>query len=113
MEDILEEIVGEIYDEYDEIEEKYEKIDENTYIFSGSIAIYEVEKILEIQIPEGEYDTLSGYLVELLGKIPGEKEHPVIETEKATYKVEKCKDKRILKVKVCKNNVVKEDAEEE
>ena len=113
MEDILEEIVGEIYDEYDEIEEKYEKIDDNTYIFAGSVAIYEVEKILEIQIPEGEYDTLSGYLVELLGKIPGEKEHPVIETEKATYKVEKCKDKRILKVKVCKNNVVNEDSEEE
>ena len=104
MEDILEEIVGEIYDEYDEIEEKYEKIDENTYMFNGNVAIYEVEKVLGIKIPEGEYDTLSGYLIEELGRIPGEKEKPVIEIKEATYKVEKCKDKRIIKVKVCRNN---------
>lgn len=104
IEDILEEIVGEIYDEYDEIEEKYEKIDENTYMFNGNVAIYEVEKVLGIKIPEGEYDTLSGYLIEELGRIPGEKEKPVIEIKEATYKVEKCKDKRIIKVKVCRNN---------
>ena len=111
IEDILEEIVGEIYDEYDEVIEKYEKIDENTYVFEGSIAVYEVEKVLNIQIPEGEYDTLSGYLIEELGRIPNEKEKPIIETEKATYKVEKCKDKKILKVKVCKNNDVQNEEE--
>ena len=111
IEDILEEIVGEIYDEYDEVIEKYEKIDDNTYIFDGSIAVYEVEKVLDIQIPEGEYDTLSGYLIEELGRIPDEKEKPVIETNKATYKVEKCKDKKILKVKVCKNNDVQNEEE--
>ena len=111
IEDILEEIVGEIYDEYDEVIEKYEKIDENTYVFDGSIAVYEVEKVLDIQIPEGEYDTLSGYLIENLGRIPNEKEKPIIETEKATYKVEKCKDKKILKVKVCKNNEVQNEEE--
>ena len=110
MEDILEEIVGEIYDEYDEVEEKYEKIDENTYRFSGSIAIYEVEKILDISIPEGDYDTLSGYLIEELGRIPDDKEKVIVETEKVTYKIEKCKNKRIIKVKACKNNVV-EDVE--
>lgn len=109
IEDILEEIVGEIYDEYDEVIEKYEKIDENTFIFDGSLAVYEVERVLDIQIPEGEYDTLSGYLIEELGRIPSEKEKPIIETEKATYKVEKCKDKKILKVKVCKNNDVQDD----
>lgn len=103
MEDILEEIVGEIYDEYDEIKEKYEQIDENTFILDGSIALYEAEKILGTKFPEGEYDTLSGYLIEELGRIPNEKEKPVIETEKITFKVEKFQDKRILKVKACKN----------
>ncbi len=103
MEDILEEIVGEIYDEYDEIKEKYEQIDDNTFILDGSIALYEAEKILDTKIPEGEYDTLSGYLIEELGRIPNEKEKPVIETDKITFKVEKFKDKRILKVKACKN----------
>ena len=106
IEDILEEIVGEIYDEYDEIVEKYEKIDENTFILDGGISIYEAEKILKIKIPEGEYDTLSGYLIEELGKIPNEKEKAVIETSEVTYKIEKVKNKRIVKVKACKNNNV-------
>lgn len=106
IEDILEEIVGEIYDEYDEVIEKYTKLDENTFVFDGSIALYEVEKLLNIKIPEGDYETLSGYLIEVLGRIPAENEKPIIETEKITYKVEKCKDKRILKVKACKNNEV-------
>ncbi len=104
MEDILEEIVGEIYDEYDEVPKKFEKLDENTYRLDGSLAIYEVEKILGVQIPEGEYDTLSGYLVEQLGAIPKDKEQHTVETEKVTYYVEKCQDKRIITVKACKNN---------
>ncbi len=68
MEDILEEIVGEIYDEYDNAENLIEKIDENTFVFDGSIAIYEAEDALGIKIEEGEYDTLSGYLVDKLRK---------------------------------------------
>ena len=103
MEDILEEIVGDIYDEYDEIEEQYEKIDDNTFILSGSMTIYDVNKLLESNIPEGDYDTLSGYLQEELGRIPTEEENPIIETEQLTFKIEEYEDKRILKVKVCKN----------
>ena len=103
MEDILEEIVGDIYDEYDEIEEEYEKIDDKTYILSGSMTIYDVNKLLESHIPDGDYDTLSGYLQEELGRIPTEEENPVIETEELTFKIEEYEDRRILKVKVCKN----------
>ena len=103
MEDILEEIVGDIYDEYDEIEEEYEKIDDKTYIISGSMPIYDVNKLLEAHIPEGDYDTVSGYLQEELGRIPTEEEMPVIETKELTCKIEEYEDKRILKVKVCKN----------
>ena len=62
MEDILEELVGEIYDEYDEEEKEFEKIDEYTYILSGSMPIYDVNKILDAEIPEGDYDTISGFL---------------------------------------------------
>lgn len=107
MEDILEEIVGEIYDEYDKEQAKYRKIDENTYLIEGNVAIYDVEKILGIEISEGEYDTLAGYLIEKLGRIPKENEKPVIETKDATYKIEKIKDKKIIEVKACKNkNIV-------
>ena len=52
MEDILEEIVGEIYDEYDEIEDMIKKIDDNTYIFNGNVALYEVEEELEIEMED-------------------------------------------------------------
>ena len=104
MEDILEELVGDIYDEYDKEEKEYEKIDENTYILTGSLPIYDVNKLINAEIPEGDYDTLSGFLQEQLGRIPEDEEKPIIETPKITYKIEKSEDKRILKVKACKNN---------
>ncbi|MBS6251632.1 MAG: HlyC/CorC family transporter [Clostridium sp.] len=105
MEDILEELVGDIYDEYDKEESEYEKIDENTYILSGSMPIFDVNKLLEADIPEGEFDTISGFLQDKLGRIPDDKENPVIETKKVTYKIEKSEDKRIIKIKACKNNI--------
>ena len=104
MEDILEELVGDIYDEYDKEEKEFEKIDENTYIIVGSMPIYDDKKLLNANIPEGDYDTLSGFLQEKLGRIPEEEENPIIETKEVTYKIEKYEDKRILKVKACKNN---------
>ena len=103
MEDILEEIVGDIFDEYDEFEEEYEKIDDKTYIISGKMPIYDVNKLLNSNIPEGDYDTLSGYLQEELGRIPTDEENPIIETKELTFKIEEYEDKRIIKVKVCIN----------
>ena len=114
MEDILEEIVGEIYDEYDEEEIKIEKIDENTYIFDGNVAVYEVEDTLDIEIEEGDYDTLSGYLVEKLGRVPTESDKGVtIETKNAIYKIEDVRDRHIFKVKVCKLETIEKLDENE
>lgn len=113
MEDILEQIVGEIYDEYDEVEKIYEKIDENTYLLNGSMGVSEVEKLLDIKIPEGDYDTISGYLIEELGRIPDEKEKPTIETEDVVYKVQKIEDKRIVMIKACRIPKVEVEEEEE
>lgn len=111
MEDILEEIVGEIYDEYDEVEKIFEKLDENTFRLSGSMSVSDVEKVLDTAIPEGDYDTLSGYLVELLGRIPDDKERSTIETPGVTYKIEKAEDMRIVSVKATK--IVVEEPEDE
>ena len=105
MEDILEELVGDIYDEYDEEEREFEKIDDNTYLLSGSMPIYDVNKILDADIPEGDYDTISGYLQDKLGRVPDDEETPIIDTEKVTYKIEEYEDKRIIKIKACKNNI--------
>ena len=113
MEDILEELVGDIYDEYDKEELEYEKIDDNTYILSGSMTIYDVNKLLKANIPEGDYDTISGFLQDKLKRIPEDEETPVIETKEVTYKIEEYEDKRILKIKACKNNIEEETEEDE
>ena len=113
MEDILEELVGNIFDEYDEVEPDYEKIDDNTFLINGSVSIYDLRKILNIEIPEGDYDTLSGYLTEKLGRIPEDDENPIVETPLVTYKIEEYEDKRIKLVKACKNNVVEKPHNEE
>lgn len=112
MEDILEELVGNIFDEYDDVELDYEKIDDNTFVINGNVSIHDIKKILGVEIPDGEYDTLSGYLIELLGRIPLDNEKPVIETPKVTYKIEEYEDKRIIKVKACKNHELEQNQEE-
>ena len=115
MEDILEELVGNIFDKYDEVEDEYKKIDENTYLVEGSLSLYELKKILKVELPEGDYETLSGYLIEKLGRLPEENEHPIIEDENLTYRIEQYEDKRIQWVKICKNNQEKkeEDSQED
>ena len=113
MEDILEELVGEIYDEYDVVKTPYEKLDENTYIFDGSTSIYDVEKILEVDIPKGDYDTISGYIIDEMGRIPTEEEQPIIDTEDVIYKVEKMEDKRITKIKATKTGQINQEKEQD
>lgn len=113
MEDMIEELVGNIFDEYDDVEKDYEKIDDNTYMINGSVSIFELRKILEVSIPEGDYDTLSGYLIELLGRIPSDDENPEIETKEVTYKITEYEEKRILWVKACKNQVPEENEDDE
>lgn len=112
MEDILEELVGNIFDEYDDEKNDYEKIDDNTYLINGSVSLHELEKILDVGIPEGDYETLSGYLLELLGKLPEDENDTIIETDDVTYKIEEYEDKRIMWVKACKNNA-KEEVDDE
>ena len=72
-----------------------------------------VEKILDIEIPEGDYDTISGYLLEEIGRIPDDKEKVVVETKDVTYKIEKVKEKRIIKIKACKNEPIPESEKDE
>ena len=111
MEDIIEELVGEIFDEYDVVEEEYTIIDENTYIIAGNMTIYDVNKLMNIKIPEGDYDTISGFVLENLGRIPNNNEKPLIETEYGIFKIEEYEERRIIKIKACKNNIV--DSEKE
>jgi putative hemolysin len=102
VEDLLEEIVGSILDEYDEEEYKYEKLDESTYLFDGSISLNQVAELIDVILPVEEYETLSGYVIGQLGQIPEEGEKPVVELDNLVFKVEEIEDKMLSRIKVCK-----------
>ncbi|HZK43742.1 MAG TPA: hemolysin family protein [Syntrophomonadaceae bacterium] len=102
IEDLLEEIVGDIEDEYDNEDNEYEKIDDNTYIFQGMISLDMVEEILEVKLPSDEYDTLSGYIIGQLDRIPIPGENPTVELDNIILKVEEIESKRITKIKSCR-----------
>ncbi len=102
IEDLLEEIVGNIFDENDEEETEFEKVDEDTYLIDGTVAVEDVNKLLGINLPSTRFDTLSGYLVSKLGRIPRAGETPVIEAEKVVFKVEAVEERRITRVKACR-----------
>jgi putative hemolysin len=102
VEDLLEEIVGNIFDEYDEEEPKFERLDESTYLFDGSISLDQVADLINVELPVEDYETLSGYVIGQLGKIPDEGEMPVLEMDNLVFKVEEIEEKMISRIKVCK-----------
>jgi putative hemolysin len=102
IEDLLEEIVGNIFDERDEEVKTFEKLDETTFLIDGSTELEDVNRLLGINLPTEDFDTLSGFLIGELGRIPEENEKPVIELEKVVFKVEEIEERRIRRVKACK-----------
>lgn len=105
-EDVMECIVGNIRDEYDEEEEQVMQIDEKTFTFDGVSDIDDVSEILGVNLPEGDYDTLAGFVINQLGYLPsGNKDKPEVCTyNNLTFTVLDVNDRRIDKIKVEKNN---------
>lgn len=95
IEDLLEAIVGNMQDEYDNEEEEIEQINDTTYQLDGTSDIEEVEEILGIKFPEGDYDTVGGFIMDELGRIPGDDEKPTVEYEGYSFTVEKVDERRI------------------
>lgn len=100
MEDIMEEIVGNIFDEYDlEEEEDICALDENTFSISGKADLSDVAEILGIEFEdEADYDTLGGYLIGRLGRIPEDDEMPEIVLGDWLFQIKQFEEKRIEKV---------------
>ena len=114
MEDILEEIVGEIYDEYDVGNKEYKKVNGNTYILSGSMAIFDVEDLLEIKINQEDFDTLSGYLVDYIGKVPEASDKGTeVDIDNVTYTIIEVKNKHFSKVKAVVHEKKQEEEKDE
>ena len=103
LEDVLEEIVGEITDESDEDETLFRKIDEKTYIFEGKILLNDFFKIIEIEDDpfedvRGESETLAGLLLELTGEIP--QKGQVITYRNFNFRIESADKRRIKEIRV-------------
>jgi putative hemolysin len=102
LEDLIEEIVGNIFDEDEEEEKLFDKLDENTFMINGSASLDEVKDYLDIELPIEEYETLSGFVIGQLGRIPGNEDNPTVEFNGLVFKVEEVEEKRVAKVKVCR-----------
>lgn len=103
MEDLIEEIVGEINDEYDEDERSYVKLAENVYVFEAKTLLSDFYKILKVDPDDfeeaaGDSDTLAGLLLELKGEFPVL--HETLEYRNFRFEVLEMNSRRILKVKV-------------
>jgi CBS domain containing-hemolysin-like protein len=77
LEDVIEEIFGEIADEYDEDEYVEKQLSDNEFILSGRLEIDHLNETYQLNIPEGEYETLSGFIISQTGKIPARQEEIV------------------------------------
>ena len=110
IEDIIEELVGDIEDEYDEEDESIQKLDENTYIFEGVTDIEDVENALEISFPEGDYDTLAGFVISSLGFVPTQNDvDAVVDYSGVVFTVLEVEDRRIEKIKASKSPTLSEN----
>ena len=106
LEDIIEEIVGDLSDEFDETQLSYTKINDNTYIFEGKLNLKDFFKIIDIDESKiakarGEAETLAGFLLELLSNFP--KKGQKILFENYTFIIEQMDKKRIKQIKLIIN----------
>ena len=99
LEDVVEEVMGELSDPYDSEEYSFRKVKDNNFIVEGSIKIYDLEENINAEFPDvREYDTLAGFILDKLGDIP--KVGETVEYEKYSFKVIEVNKNRIDKVEI-------------
>ena len=111
LEDILEEIVGEITDEFDDEDVVFTKLDDENYVFEGKTPLIDVYRIMEIdgsdlEEAKGESDTLAGFIIEQAGKLLQKNEK--VKFNEFTFTVEAADRRKVKQVKISKNIEVEE-----
>ena len=109
MEDILEEIVGNIFDEHDEVEVNITKLSDRVYQVKGLSPLSELEEELGISFEDEDFETLNGYLISKIDRIPDEDAGTVIEENGVTYQILAVEDKTISLVKITLDKPVATD----
>ena len=107
MEDLVEEVMGDIEDEYDNTLPKIKKLDNNTYLIDGLLTIDELNDKLDLNISSDNYETISGLLIDTMGEIPNDHDDRTIEVDNLVFKIESVTKKRIDKIKLYIGSVEK------
>jgi CBS domain containing-hemolysin-like protein len=107
LEDLMEEIIGEVHDEFEKEEKAFDQLEKNIWVVDARQRVSEVNKELRINIPEGQYDTLSGFVFSLLGKLPivGDE----VKYDDISISVERIHKRRITKVKIIKTPKIEKE----
>lgn len=100
LEDIIESIVGNIQDEYDDEDEEIAKINDNTFTVEGTTDLDEIDELIGAEIPEGDYDTVAGFIISQLGYLPKDGDLDCIELDNLKFTVLSVEDRRIAKVRI-------------
>ncbi|WP_238906791.1 hemolysin family protein [Clostridium sp. YIM B02506] len=100
IEDLIEEVMGNINDEDDHEEPHIEKLDNKTYVANGLLSLDDLSDSLHMELEDGYTDTLGGFLINLLGSIPKDGETYNLTYENITFNIEEVKEKRITKVRI-------------
>jgi CBS domain containing-hemolysin-like protein len=111
LEDLLEELVGEITDEYDVEEPELEEIAEGVYRVDGKMAIGEMNEILDTELPDEEWDTVGGLMLGLMGSIPDEGEE--VRFQNLRFTAEKVNGRRIVKILITREEPEPDEPEPE
>ncbi|MEW5950005.1 MAG: hemolysin family protein [Thermodesulfobacteriota bacterium] len=107
IEDILEEIVGEIQDEYDISEKIFEEVDKNTISVDAKIDIEKIEQRFDVEIPEGKYQSVGGFIINLVGRVPAAGEE--ISFGPLRMEIESANERKIDKVKITRTILSKQE----
>jgi magnesium and cobalt exporter, CNNM family len=111
LEDLLEELVGEITDEYDTEEPELEQVADDMYRVDGKLSIDELNEILDVQLPDEEWDTVGGLMLGLMGEIPDEGEE--VTFQNLRFKAERVTGRRISKILITREEQPEPTAEEQ
>ncbi len=110
MEDLLESIVGDIQDEFDDEEQEFQELTENHFIVDGAAIIDDVSKLIGVELDDSMNDTIGGLVMDRLGYVPEEDEHPSVTIGNATFTIKSMDERSIDKIDVV---IVPEEKKEE
>ncbi|MCH5201876.1 MAG: HlyC/CorC family transporter [Oscillospiraceae bacterium] len=103
LEDLIEDIMGNIQDEYDNEDEEGKKLSENKFNVEGTMTLDDVSNLIGYEFPKTDCDTIAGFILEKTGQIPAEGDHPVVIENNLKLTVLEVEDRRIAKILIEKN----------